>query len=121
MTEMYKTIPTIKVIAGHQFPMSFEVVRADNKEVDLTVAGTDVKVIVTEWGFPEHNVLTLSSAEGQIVIGKQTNQFDAYFSTADTKDLNGQYHYQVVISSNDLGEFRPARGDILFYPSNQEA
>lgn len=118
--KLYETVEDINVIAGHQFTIPFTAKRLDGGDVDLSLADTVIKWILTAYGQPTCAVLTLTNATSAITVGTPTCNFDVYLSSEDTYNLQGQYQYQVEFTSPNRDIFRPLEGNLIVRPRNYE-
>ena len=119
-SKLFTEAPAIHVIAGHQFVIPFKAERLDGGEVDLSISNTTIKWILADWGMPDCAELTLTNETSSITVGAPPCDFDVHLSADDTKNLFGQYLYQVELKSPTGDRFVPIKGVLIIDQRNQE-
>jgi hypothetical protein len=118
--KLFTEAPYVHIIAGHQFTLPYRVIREDGGTVDLSLNNTVIKWILTDWDMPNSPILTLTNATSAVSVSTPTSDFNVNLSASDTTNFNGQYKYQIEITS-PLGDvFRPIEGNLIFEPRNYE-
>lgn len=106
----------ISFIAGHYQELEFTVTDTITKEpVDL-VTFNSIKWVLFRFGDPENPLLTLDGH----VVADDASKVDVFIDSEYTKDLDGFYVHQLILTDSNDKEFRPAQGGISIVPRGWE-
>ena len=112
--------PDRTIIGNGDVDFIFSVTQKSGVDVDLTQTGTLIEFFMCQYGSPEMNILTKTSAtSAQISIDDDdSSKFYVHLKYTDTVNLQGAYEYQIQVTTPVGKVYRRLKGNVNIIPKD---